>query len=257
MRNFKLLDRRNRAIFGGDSTIKWNLPVQKADGTWVAGEWMPRVPGQLQACQNGYHVAWEGHLLDWMEEKAFEVNVYEAEVSSNFKHSQYKTVSDSIRLLRKMSWSRNVARSLACDAVERVIHIYEAAFPENSAPRNAVNTARAFAAGAAGIDELEAAGKCAYQAAHDATFSVPRTDKMRAASNIAYAAAQTCESSSGVILDALKGCVVALAGATASRHLSVDDFNREYFDIENRERAWQESRLLDYLDGKVPPTLHV
>jgi len=56
-------------------------------------------------------------------------------------------------------------RLFACDCAERVLHLFEAEYPEDSRPRQAIETSRKFANGEAPIEELAAARAAAWAAA--------------------------------------------------------------------------------------------
>lgn len=46
-----------RSCHGGD--CEYALPMQREDGTWEPGEWMPEIRGPLTLCANGYHLTRE------------------------------------------------------------------------------------------------------------------------------------------------------------------------------------------------------
>src|SRR5690606_7506155 len=46
-----------RSCHGGD--CEYALPVQREDGTWEPGEWMPEIRGPLALCAHGYHLTRE------------------------------------------------------------------------------------------------------------------------------------------------------------------------------------------------------
>jgi len=68
---FKVLDAEGRSCNGGN--LQWSLPTQNADGTWIPGDWMPEVTGDLVPCSNGYHVAQDGQVLEWFGPRLFEI----------------------------------------------------------------------------------------------------------------------------------------------------------------------------------------
>ena len=63
-----------------------------------------------------------------------------------------------------------LARLFACDCAQEVLPIYERLVPGDDRPRKAVETARAFALGAATSEEL-AAARAAARAAEDAAWA--------------------------------------------------------------------------------------
>ena len=60
----------------------------------------------------------------------------------------------------------------ACDCAERVLPIFEASFPDDKRPRDAINTARRYIAGGAPESEFRAAEVAARAAAGDAGDAV-------------------------------------------------------------------------------------
>lgn len=46
-----------RSCHGGD--YEYALPMQREDGTWEPGEWMPEIKGPLALCASGYHLTRE------------------------------------------------------------------------------------------------------------------------------------------------------------------------------------------------------
>ena len=62
-----------------------------------------------------------------------------------------------------------LSRLLACDYAERALPIFEATYPDDNRPRQAIEVARRFADGQASPEELAAARDAAWAAAWDAT----------------------------------------------------------------------------------------
>ena len=61
-----------------------------------------------------------------------------------------------MRLIRRCEgWNERTARLFACDCAERVLPIFEKAYPADKRPRQCIETARKFANGKATLPELE------------------------------------------------------------------------------------------------------
>ena len=83
----------------------------------------------------------------------------------------------------------HLARLFACDCAERVIHLYEQAYPDDKRPRQAIDVARKFARGEITADELAAAWAAAGAAAVAAARDAARAAARDAAWAAAWAAA--------------------------------------------------------------------
>ena len=125
MKFYKTLDGVGFSCHGGEA--EWSLPHRNDDGTWVPGEWVPEIEGELKECENGYHVASFRQLIYWLAPRIFEVGVGREIVKCNDKYIVRK-----IRLTKELtSWNEDEARLFACDCVERVLPIYEAKYPND------------------------------------------------------------------------------------------------------------------------------
>jgi len=148
-RYFKVLDENGKS-YRSDNNITWSLPTNNNDGTWTPGEWMPDVKGELVLGVNGYHVVTQSQLVQWLGLRIFEV-----EVGPEVICDKNKSVARTCRLLREYTnWNEKVARLFACDCAERVLHIFEWAFPGEDAPRRAIEIARRYVNGKPTHEEL-------------------------------------------------------------------------------------------------------
>lgn len=172
---------------------------------------MPEVQGDLELCENGYHLTDTDHLLDWLN-----ATIYEAEPSEELIEGDDKIVCRSVRLLRKMHWDDRIARLFACDCVERVLPIYEKEYPDDKRPRHVIEVARLFAEGKTSDRELAAARDAAWAAAWGAAWGAARA----AARVAAWVAAR----------DAARAAAWGAAW--------------------DKERKWQTVRLMKWLEGK-------
>ena len=162
MKYYKVLKNNGKCCNGGSG--KWYLPKKLKDGTWKPGKWMPEIEGELEPCENGYHVCRPQDLVHWLGEAIFEVQ-YEGEIVED----DYKCVVGKARLLRKIeAWNEKTARLFAADCAEHVLHIYEKQYPDDDRPRKAIQAARDYANGLIDDEELKAARAAAWEAARAA-----------------------------------------------------------------------------------------
>jgi len=128
---------------------------------------MPPIDGQLVPCQNGYHLCHESDLLKWLGP-----TIYEAEYRGERLDDDDKIVVREARLIRYMdTWNERTARLFLCDLAEKVLPIYESAYPSGDRPRKAIEIARRFANGNASKEELDAARDAASASANAASAS--------------------------------------------------------------------------------------
>src|SRR5271165_5207159 len=154
---YKILKNDGSACHGG--TGKWFLPK---DG--VPGEWMPMV-SDVKLCERGYHVVKAEHIINWLNEAIFEVEVK----GLVYDEDEGKGVCESARLLRQLpTWNERTMRLFAADCAEHVLHFYEEKFPDDSRPRKAIEVVRRYANGEATLEELISAWDAASAAAYAA-----------------------------------------------------------------------------------------
>ena len=210
MAYYKVLKSDGSCVNGGVG--KWHLPKKKKDGTWTPGKWMPEIEGELELCENGYHICRTADLVHWLDEAIFEVE-YDGEIVED----DNKCVVRKARLLRRVeSWNKKSARLFAADCAEHVLHIYEKEFPDDDRPRKAIQAARDYANEKITKDELAAAW--AAEAAGEAAGDPARA--AGAAGAARYAAWAEAEA----------------AGYAA------------WAEAEVAERGWQTKRLFEYLE---------
>ena len=116
------------------------------------GTWTPLID-DLIICESGYHVcrpAPHFDLLEWYGEK-----LYEVEIRGKVINSDNKLCVTQARLVRECkNWNPRTQRLFACDCAARVLKIFEAKYPKDKRPREAIRVARAFANGKATATEL-------------------------------------------------------------------------------------------------------
>jgi hypothetical protein len=146
MRYFNVLDNHN----GLDFFPEWSLPVQKPDGSWKPGKWMPEVTGNLEQT-NGYHVFTEDHLIEWLRNNE---GLTEVEPSREMVAFRNEIACRSVRLLKKVDWNERIARLFMVDCARRALPIFEADYPKDYTLRRGIEVARSFAEGKATDIEL-------------------------------------------------------------------------------------------------------
>jgi len=156
-RLFKVLNEDGSPFHSGSGT--WHLPEGGRPG-----EWMPPIKGELIPCENGYHLCREQDLVEWLGPA-----IWEVEYQGDRVDSGNKIVVREARLLRRCeNWNERTARLFACDCAEHVLYIFEAQHPDDSRPRQAIETVRRYARGEATKEELAAAWDAAGAAARAA-----------------------------------------------------------------------------------------
>lgn len=127
----------------------WPLPQDDKPG-----EWLPKLTGRLVMCEHGYHVMRAQDLLSWL----CVADLYEVEGKDRVRVWTDKCGARQARTLQKIdTWNDRTARLFAADCAERVMHIYEAVYPNDSRPRNAIQAVRDFANGKITKRKLNAA----------------------------------------------------------------------------------------------------
>lgn len=219
-RLFKLTGPNGAACHGG--TGSWHLPRGKRPG-----KWMPAIKNP-EPCHRGYHVVGIADLLFWAQGVT---EAYEVEVRGETVSDYQKVCVEQARLVRKLNWSDEMLRLFAADCAARVLHIFEARHPSDERPRNAIIAARRFARGDATRDELRQAKSASYYAAEDAA---------EAAAESYYAATRAAAYYAAADASYYDASYYAASAAEAA-----EDAGRK------KERAWQQRRLLAYLEGRV------
>jgi hypothetical protein len=245
---YKVLNEDGTSCHGGQCT--WSLPTQNDDGTWTPGEWMPAIKGALEPCENGYHLCRGSDLLDWLGPV-----ICEAEYCGEMVEAVDKIVVREARLLRRLNWDERVARLLACDCAEHVLHVFETARPHDPRPRQTIEVSRRYANGEATDEQLTAARAAAWDAvvaaraaARAAAWAAAGAAARAAAGDDARAAAwaaQAAWAAAWAAWDAATaawaarvaaGAAVSTAGAASAASAA--------------ERQWQTERLLADLEGR-------
>ena len=166
---YKTLADDGSARHGG--TGSWPLPIKSGDGTWTPGDWLDiRDSGKMVACTaTALHLCRDEQIISW-----FGPALYEAE-ADGLEDAGDKCITQRARLLRRIeAWDERTQRLLACDCAEHVLPLWEARFPNDKRPREAIAVARRFARGEATLEELQAAWAAACDTAWAATWAAAR-----------------------------------------------------------------------------------
>ena len=111
--------------------------------------------GQLEACEEGYGVFYAAH-------KDAVVSFSEALESNGMDDVLWLLEAIGDQLSEQQTKDLHL---LACDYAEGVLHLFEADYPEDKRPRQAIEAKRAWVAGDISGEELEAARAAAWAAA--------------------------------------------------------------------------------------------
>jgi hypothetical protein len=161
---FKVL-KDNNSCNGGN--YKWSLPTKNDDGTWTPGEWTKPIEGDLIACENGYHLADESQLSQWLDE-----DIYIAEFRGERFSDEEKWVGRQARLLSKVeTWNDKTARLFAVWCAREALKLIDDPDPRSIA---ACDVAERYANGEATRDELTIAWAAAQSAAWSSAWSSAR-----------------------------------------------------------------------------------
>jgi len=162
----------------------WPLP-QKVKGKWIPGEWTTPIEGELEPCENGYHITDAAHILDWANNNLYEVEYKGALVAHD---DGDKWVCRQAKLTRKIEkWNDKTLRLFACWCARNALALIEKPDPRSV---DAVDVAEKFANGKATVEELAAAWDAAWDAARDAAWDAARAAAWDAARAAAWDAAR-------------------------------------------------------------------
>ena len=178
--------------------------------------------------------------------------------------------SDLRWALSRTSEGRRTLAALVADCVERVLPIWEARYPGDRRPREAVEAIRGWLRGEEGIERVRAlaAAACAAWAAYDAAdaaaYAAAAADA--AASGAADADCAAWADADDDAADAADAAVAAAAAADADADddaadaavaaaAAAGDADDAAYVVacDAAERVWRRRRLLQYLRGEVAP----
>ena len=171
MKYYKVLHEDCRSCHGGSYT-------------WIPGEWAPEI-ADVVLYHRGYHLCRRDDLVTWLGPA-----IWAAEISGDVVvEGEDKVVCGRARIVERLAWDARIARLFAADCAERVLSIYEAAYPGAACPRRAIDAARcgdAAASYAAGSASYAAAAYAAYPATAAAYAAYPATNAAAKAAERAW-----------------------------------------------------------------------
>ena len=202
-------------------------------------------PDKLHICNYGYYYVTGSQMLDWLAD-----TIYEAEPCKDHEplSSGSTSVTCRLRLVRRFDgWTPRSAVLFAADCAEHVLPLFEARFPDDSRPRDAIVAARRFVDGEITIDDLEAAMYAARAARYAARYAVwaaasPADCAARAATQVAAIAAKTTAKAAGDVMSAARAATWAARYAREARGIGAD---------EAAEKEWQYQCFVEYLQQQT------
>ena len=175
---------------------------------WEPGAWQPPVR-DLAMCKWGYHLLDRPRqVLQWLIPGG---QLWEAEGRGEHLSEPDKSVWEEARIVRQLHMpTRDELVALAADMAERVLPLWEAVYPADGRPRQAIAAARQSAHGAPFT-----ATAAAHAAAHAAAYAA---DAYAAdAADAAYAASAAAHAAYAATAHA-RAATAAYAGATAAAY---------------------------------------
>ena len=232
-----------------DTPVKFllhNLAAPIGCGSWIVGDWMPPIVGDLVPCENGYHYTTIKHWCQHRSDRMFLIHTGDEVVADDTKW----VCREAKLTVEITTWNQRNLSLFAADCAERVAHL-------NSDPRvmAAIVAVRDFWAGKIGKEELlaaayaadaaDAAGADAARAAADAAYAAD------AAAYAAYAAARAAYAAAAAAARAAADAADARGAYAADARGAYAADARAAYAADVAEREWQSNRLLQYLNGEV------
>ncbi|HEX7050458.1 MAG TPA: hypothetical protein VF188_09680, partial [Longimicrobiales bacterium] len=173
-----------RSCHGGD--CEYALPMQREDGTWEPGEWMPPIEGDLQLCAAGYHLTREP--ARWWQDGA---ECYAAEWDGDYvgQHGD-KIAVRRCRLLRRLD-----AAELA-----QVRVFLEGSHEVSDGYARAYDSARVRASGSAQVEAYDSAQVVASDSAQVVAYGSAQVRASGSAQVVAYDSARVVASDSAQVV---------------------------------------------------------
>ncbi len=185
---YKVLGTDLRSCHGGEAAA------------WVPGEWQPVVPEPV-LCKRGWHLLTRPRsVLRWWVPDG---ELWEAEGQGARSEDHTKTAWESARILRRLHMPTLAELVLlAADFAEHILPVWEAAFPSDPRPRQAIEAARfgdrtATHYANVAADVAGHAVRSGYDAASAANVAIAAAFAAYAASDAAYAASTDAASTGG------------------------------------------------------------
>jgi hypothetical protein len=153
---------------------------------WTVGE-TRTIEGEIVLCARGYHSS-----PSWWDALQYAPGPVACIVEIPGPKARHRDDTKQVTHSRTLVAARNVEREMrlfSCDVAEDVLPIFEAEYPEDKRPQQAIETARRYADGLATKEELAAAREAAWEAAWAAARAAAREAAWAAAGAAAWAAA--------------------------------------------------------------------
>jgi hypothetical protein len=199
------------------------------------GRWRS-VNGVLVPCRRGLHATTADSLISFLHQSLWRVEIG-GEFVWHGSSTGRKLVARRMRIVERVeAWSDCTAFLFAADCAERALRHFEARYPDDTRPCEAIEVARRFARGKATQAELGGAANAAANAARAAAPTAAQAAQAayaaRAAANAACAAAYVADAAANAAAYAADAYAYVAADATAARE---------------SERAWQARHLCEML----------
>ena len=221
------------------------------------GSWTRHLdPDELALCRYGYHYVEGSQVLDWLAS-----TIYEASPCPEHEPLSRggKAVTCRLRLVRRFDgWTPRSAALFAADCAEHVLPLFEALFPDDVRPRDAIVAVRRFVDGEIAAAALDAAGDAARDAARDARDAAWAARDAEVAAGDAEASAEgaaravTYATWAATAIRATWATTAARDAAVAARD-AAGDADVAASDAAGAtdvaEKTWQYQRLTEYLKG--------
>ena len=239
------------------------------EAAWVPGEWQPMVPEPV-LCKRGWHLLTRPRqVFHWWRPGG---ELWEAEGRGEHMSDQAKSVWGSARILRRLHMPTLAELVLlAADFAEHILPVWEAAFPSDPRPRQAIEAARfgdrtATHYANVAADVAGHAVRSGYDAASAANVAIAAAFAAYAASDAAYAASTDAASTGGTACayaanaaaDAAYAAYAAYAAdaayaTTAAATTAAADAATDAAALagapaaREAEEAWQDARVLEVI----------
>jgi hypothetical protein len=234
----------------------------QTDYRYPVGRWTKHLdPDKLRVCENGwgYHLTDPDHLVDFLGPDLYVAEPCPDHQLVTSPDHPDKWVTCRVRLTKVNGWDVWTVVGLAADFAAQVLPIWEAQYPNDLRPRQAIEAARSRdpwdardAAGAAG-DAAWAAGAAAW-AARDAEAAAWAARAAEDAARAAWDAARAAARAAWAARDAEDAGAAAWAAedaeAAARAARAAEDAARAARDA---GRGWQVGRVREVLGGLGVP----
>jgi hypothetical protein len=211
--------------------IDGKIVSEHGEQVWEVGK-KYSVEGKIECCRNGYHAS--DTPLDALNYVNGEVLAI-CEGSGNSDIQSDKSVWQNMTVTKAYKWQKVDSVALAIYCAKKVIGIYEAKYPGDNRPRNAIDAAKKWLAEQTKENE-NAADAAAYAAACAACAAYAAADAADAAD---AACAAACAAARAAYAAACAAARAACAAAYAAARAAYDAETR------NEINAWMVARVAE------------